>query len=536
MRLPRQAREPPAPRMPAPEHPPGSASPNTGAGDATLIYSGTLEWNAWVDRYAATWPKQHDAMMHALAAVTRARARWLLQLLLEIFSSDIASEDVTIDQSQQRTAVLIRGAVVREFTMRAMFAVPSPMPPIAAPQQLRQIGGEPPKPAAPEPAPVRIAARPRVRQIGGARPVPGMPMIFEHEGREIITSDGKNPFPPEHVIVDGEPIDKKTLAVRNAAEFETTRHRRAGLAMEEAILAKALEDVKSNLVPDVEASELLDTILTVDPHEAFDQELIGPGPTMKTPRKDVPLRRRVINIRDDVIGRMAKRKQLHDVNPPAALAALCGRRKDLESALDGLPVIDRQTPSGEGKRIDRRRRQIDDELAGVKAEIAEIQDADNARMEEQKQTCLNAARFYEKHYLAAQIGGARAIDPFREVVDGGRFIMPDTDIRLTAQRRLAKIDKALGPDAVHLVRLVIVEKWEIGQIAEAQGDDSTRGRRRLQAQLRDALEKISRFMPETPRPASFRSARDVYASLSVLASNVNAHGVLLAAIEAARIK
>src|ERR1700686_4488226 len=144
------------------------------AGNAALIYSGTPEWNAWVDRYAATWPKQHAAMMHALAAVTGARARWLLSLLLEIFSSDIASEDVTIDQSEQRTAVLIRGAAVREFTMRAMFAVPSPMPP-AAPQVLKRINGEAPKPAEVQPVvSPHIASRSAgFKTVGAARSVPG---------------------------------------------------------------------------------------------------------------------------------------------------------------------------------------------------------------------------------------------------------------------------------------------------------------------------------------------------------------------------
>jgi hypothetical protein len=505
------------------------------SGDATLIYSGTPEWNAWVDRYAATWPKQHAAMMHALAAVTGARARWLLPLLLEIFSSDIASEDVTIDQSEQRTAVLIRGAVVREFTMRAMFAVPSPMPPPAR-QQLQRIGGEVPKPAEPDPIAVQIAARPRLKTIGGAKPVPGMPMIFEYEGREIITADGKNPFPPAHVIVAAEPIDKKTLASRNAAEFETTRYRRARRAVEEATLTAALEAAKHDDFPDVEGSELLDTILVPDPLQAFDQELIGAGPPMKTPRKGVPPRRRVITLRDDPVGRMAKRGQLHDWKPPAALAELCGRRNNLEGALEALPVIERQTSEGEIKRIERRRRQIADELRGVESEIAAIQDAENARVEGQKQTRLNAARFYERLYGAVEIGGARAIDPFREVVDGGRFITPDTDIRLAAQRRLAKIDAALGRADVDLVRAVLVQKWEIGQVADAHGNDDARYKRNLRHRFCDALDKISRFVPETPRPASFRSARDVYAALAVVASNVNAHGVLLAAIEAARIK
>jgi hypothetical protein len=244
----------------------------------------------------------------------------------------------------------------------------------------------------------------------------------------------------------------------------------------------------------------------------------------------------VINVRDDVVGRMAKRKQLHDVKPPAALAALCGRRDDLEAALDGLPAIDRQTPPGECKRIDRRRRQITDELDNVKTEIASIDGAENARAEEQKQTRLSAARFYEELYGAVEIGGARAIDPFREVVDGGRFITPDTDIRLAAQRRLAKIDAALGRAAVDLVRAVLVRKWEIGQVADAQGNDTPVYKRNLRRQFCGHLDKISRFMPETPRPAAFRSARDVYASLAVVASNINAHGVLLAAIEAARIK
>jgi hypothetical protein len=501
MTLPRLAREPPALRMPAPEHSPGPAS----AGAATLIYSGTPEWNAWINRCAATLPKQHAAMMAAMATVARARARWLLPLLLEIFSSDIASEDVTIDQSEQRTAVLIRGATVREFTMRAMYTVPSPMPPPApaGPQLLKRIDGGDEVPKPPEPAPLS-------------------PLKLDEETRSILEG--------------ARTLRGKQRAARNEAELDATRRRRALAAIEEATLTAALEAAKHDDFPDVEASELLDTILVPDPLEAFDQELIGAGPAMKTPRKDVPPRRRVIALRDDPIGRMAKRGQLHDWKPPAQLAELCGRRNSLEGALDALPVIDRQTSPGEVKRIERRRRQVADELRGVETEIAAIREAENARAEEQKQTRLYAARFYEKLYGAVEIGGARAIDPFREVVDGGRFITPDTDIRLAAQRRLAKIDAAVGRDAVDLVRAVLVQKWEIGQVADAKGDDTARYQRQLRQQLCAGLDKISRFVPETPRPASFRSARDVYASLAVVASNVSAHGVLLAAIEAARIK
>jgi hypothetical protein len=481
-------------------------------GDATLIYSGTPEWNAWVDRYAATWPKQHAAMMHALAGVTRTRAQWLLPLLLEIFSSDIASEDVTIDQNEQRTAVLIRGAVIREFTMRAMFAVPSPMPPIAsAPQLLRRVD--------------EIDGRDHAFDglFDAVRPAP----MRKHRPVDRQTAS---------ILEGARSIREMQREARNAGEAVATRKRREREAGERAILGLGLEAAKHDDFPDVAAAEHLDTILVVDPLQAYDQQQIGAGPPMMTPRKDVPLRRRVITLRDDPIGKMAKRGQLHDWKPPAALAELCGRRAGLEAMLDELPVIDRQTSPGECKRIDRRRRQITDELRALQSEIAAIREAENARAEEQKQTRLNAARFYEKLYGAVEIGGARAIDPFREVVDGGRFITPDTDFRLAAQRRLAKIDAALGRTAVDLVRAVLVQKWEIGQVADAHGDDTATYKRNLRRQICDALDRISRFVPETPRPASFRSARDVYASLAVVASNVNAHGVLLAAIEAARIK
>jgi hypothetical protein len=477
---------------------------------ATLIYSGTAEWNAWLNRYQTTWPKQHLAMMNAMAAVTQRRARWLLALLLEIFSSDIPSEDVTIDQSEQRTTVLIRGSVQREFTMRAMFAVPSPMPPVTP------------------------AAAPHLRRVGG---VDGRDHAFDG------LFDAVRPAPPAVLKLDPETAaireGARTLRMterqaRDDAEFETTRQRRARAAVEEATLAAALEAAKGNLVPDVEASELLDTILIDDPEESYEQELIGAGPAMKTPKKNVPQRRRVIAVRDDVVGKMAKRGQLHEVKPPAQLAELCRRRDGLEAALDALPAIDKLTAPGERKRVERRARQIEIELRGVIDEIAAIQNEANARAEEEKQMHLNAARFYEKLYLAVEIGGARAIDPFREVVDGGRFITPDTDIRMASARRLAKIDAALGSDAVNLVRAVLVQKWEIGQVADAQGNDTVRHQRHLRRRLRDSLDEIARFMPETPRPAGFRSAQDVYATLAMVASNVNAHGVLVAAIEAAR--
>lgn len=503
--------------------------------ETTLIYSGTAEWNAWINRYEATWPKQHMAMMNAMAAVTQRRARWLLALLLEIFSSDIAAEDVTIDQSEQRTAVLIRGVPVREFTMRAMFAVPAQLPPNASAQQrLRQISGGPPKPAAPEPAAVRIAGRPHVRKIGGAKPVPGMPMIFEYEGREIITADGKNPFPPERMIIESAPLDKKMLAASTVAEFETTRHRRAGLATEEAILAGALEAARHDDFPDVAASELLDTILVADPLEAYYQELIGSGPAMIIPRKDAPLRQRVIALRDDPLGKMAKRGGLYEVKPPPGMPELSRRCSTLEAALDDLPAIGKQTSEGDAKRIDRRRRQITAELRGVETEIAALVDLANARGEEEKQIRVNAARFYEGIYLTVEIGGARAIDPSRIFVTGGSFVTPDTDTRLAAQRWLAKIDAALGSDAVDLVRAVLVQKWEICQIADAQGNDTVRHRRHLQGKLRNALDQIARFVPATPHPAAFLSARDAYAALAAVASNIKAHRALLAAIHAAR--
>ena len=359
-------------------------------------------------------------------------------------------------------------------------------------------------------------------------------MIFEYKGREIITTDGKNPFPPERVIIEREPLDKKTLAARSAAEFETTRHRRAGLAMEEAILAAALEAAKGNLVPDVEASELLDTILIDDPEENYEQELIGAGPAMKTLKKNVPLQRRVIAIRDDVVGRMAKRGQLHEVKPPAMLAELCRRRDGLEAALDALPVMDKLTAPGERKRIERRARQTEIELRGVVDEIAAIQDEANLRAEEEKRIRVKAARFYEKLYLGAEIGGACSFDPSMVYVDGGRGPVIDTDIRLASQRQLGRIDAALGIDGVNLVRALLVQKWEICQVADAQGNDTVRHQRHLRRQLRDGLDKIARFMPETPRPAGFRSARDFYAMLSMVAKGQPAERTLLRAIEAAR--
>jgi hypothetical protein len=475
---------------------------------ATLIYSGTAEWNAWLNRYQTSWPKQHMAMMNAMAAITQRRARWLLALLLEIFSSDIASDDVTLDQSEQRTAVLIRGTAQHEFTMRAMFAVPSPLPP--------PIGG----------------AIPQLRRIDG---VDGRDHAFDGLFDAVRPpSAARMPDDEREAILESGRVARKFRRQAQDEEFEATRQRRAHAAIEDLTLAAALEAAKANRVPDVEASELLDTILIDDPEESYEQELIGPGPAMKTPKKNVPLQRRVIAVRDDVVGRMAKRGQLHEVKPPAMLAELCRRRDGLEAALDALPAMNRQTSPGERTRIERRTRQIETELRGVLDEIATIQNEANARAEEEKKIRVGAARFYEKLYLGAEIGGACSFDPSMVYVDGGRGPVIDTDIRLASQRRLAKIDAALGGDAVNLVRGVLVQKWEICQVADAQGNDTVRHQRRLRRQLRDALDTIARFVPETPRPAASHQVRDFYAMLATVAKGQPAERALLRAIEAAR--
>jgi len=454
------------------------------SGDATLIYSGSAEWDAWLTYYEGEPGKTHAQMKSALAALTQRRGRWLYNLLAEIFSSDIPFADVAMVEGD--SAIAIRGVVRHRFTMRAMWAVPSLRPPAKpAPVVLvRAFDGrahaidgllDALRPAAPAPSPVHVASRPRTHRTGAARRVEGSPFVFEKDGREFLTTDGKNPFPGTVVNVEPPRIDPKARAERNEAERDLQKRRAKDKRRAEVLLEAALLAARNNQVPFVDDADDLRVIEVIDPLEEQELEKLGDGPAMIR-RKKVEPQKRIVSLKTDPLGRMAKWRQLSDHGAPP----------------------------------DRTAEQI--------------------RWREE------AGRFYENLYARVEIGGARGIDFTREVVDGGGFATPDTDARLVAQRRFGEINKILGGH-VPLVRAVLLEKRDIAQIAAAQGDESRTNKNRLRNSFCAALDIIAGHLGFLPRPKRARpSAGDAYSFMAAVADDPEVHRRLQAAVDLATVK
>ncbi len=130
---------------------------------------------------------------------------------------------------------------------------------------------------------------------------------------------------------------------------------------------------------------------------------------------------------------------------------------------------------------------------------------------------LRAARFYEALYERSEIGGARGLDPMKDIVDGGQFVMPDSDARLISQRRLAEIDKVLLQEGVALVRAVLVRKIEIAQYAEESGFYRRNDVRMFRRKFLERLDQIVKLAGLEPKKA--RTPRDGYRALADLSDN-----------------
>jgi hypothetical protein len=82
---------------------------------------------------------------------------------------------------------------------------------------------------------------------------------------------------------------------------------------------------------------------------------------------------------------------------------------------------------------------------------------------------LLAARRLEALYENAAIGALQAMDPGKDVIDGGGFGEPDTERRMAAQQELDYIANRLGEEGTELVELVLWSKMSIPQVAMLQG-------------------------------------------------------------------
>ena len=104
---------------------------------------------------------------------------------------------------------------------------------------------------------------------------------------------------------------------------------------------------------------------------------------------------------------------------------------------------------------------------------------------------LAAGRQWEAYEEAASIGGASAIDPTKEAVDGGRIPEPFTDRHLRAIRKLAEARSELGPVGYALTKYVLSERLSVKEAAYKLGYESERGVNYISIRFRECLEVLA---------------------------------------------
>lgn len=142
---------------------------------------------------------------------------------------------------------------------------------------------------------------------------------------------------------------------------------------------------------------------------------------------------------------------------------------------------------------------------------------------EETDTRLKAAREYQAISERAEIGGAKAIDPGKEVVDGGRFAEPDTDTRLRAQAKLVAAHAKLGKVGEMLVRRVLAEKWEIQQVAAQFGASTRRSRSSIGDRFVECLDTLAEHFGIFATAPAARPLRDMHSRMARYGDNPELH-------------
>lgn len=102
-----------------------------------------------------------------------------------------------------------------------------------------------------------------------------------------------------------------------------------------------------------------------------------------------------------------------------------------------------------------------------------------------------AGRHWQKCYEISELGGARAIDPTREAVDGGRMPEPLSDARCRAIGNLAEARQALGLEGGALIHNVLGQHMTLAQCADARGMASDREKNYLGRRFRECLDTLA---------------------------------------------
>jgi hypothetical protein len=136
-------------------------------------------------------------------------------------------------------------------------------------------------------------------------------------------------------------------------------------------------------------------------------------------------------------------------------------------------------PYEEGARIVVLRSTRNDQLADLKSK-GRIDECDYV-----------AGRHWQAAYEKAEIGGIRAIDPSREMVDGGRLPELLTDTQRCAVQDLKAAREALGREGDALIRDVLGQGLSIAEAAENRGLLLETDRKYIGKRFRECLSTLA---------------------------------------------
>lgn len=104
-----------------------------------------------------------------------------------------------------------------------------------------------------------------------------------------------------------------------------------------------------------------------------------------------------------------------------------------------------------------------------------------------------AGRKWQHYHELTEIGRIAAIDPGKEVVDGGRMRDPLTDKQIDAIREIMKADKMLGQVGAHLVRDFLARGMTVGQMYEKYDCKTARRQTFLSIRVRECLDELGKM-------------------------------------------
>jgi hypothetical protein len=104
-----------------------------------------------------------------------------------------------------------------------------------------------------------------------------------------------------------------------------------------------------------------------------------------------------------------------------------------------------------------------------------------------------AGRHWQRAYELSEVGGARAIDPTKEAVDGGRMPEMLTDAQLRAFKDLDQARKALGMVGERIVMAVLGERQTFAIVANRWGLSTDRERRYIGMRFNECLEELAKL-------------------------------------------